>query len=527
MDMVEEARRLVRALQAVGARRLSLLAAATLAMAAAIGGVSYYLSRPQYETLYAGLEAQDASRVIGVLREGNFTFDVSSDGGTVLVEFGQAARARMALAERGLPRSGNAGYELFDKLGSLGLTSFMQEVTRVRALEGELARSIQTMQGVKSARVHLVLPDEGSFRKRGQGASASVVVRLSSAEEASVAHAIRHLVAAAAPGMAADAVTVLNTDGIVLASGADGEAQGSAKSTGLERSISEALQNNIRRTLAPIVGARHLHVSVVARLNTDKRQVNETTYNPDSRVERSVRTVKETQSAQNSNNSSVASVERNMPNDKPKNDGKSSNEENLKKEELTNYEISSRSVSTTSGGYAIERLSVAILIDKAGLNANSDDKSIAESAEQRLTEIIDLASSAAGLSKERGDVIKVAAMETVGETTMPDAASRSGLLEFAARQIGSLFNILGVVAAVAVVTFLGIRPLARAIAATAPQSLAPALEAPAEAGLPSPDSLGSLEQSPRRAGQKRLERMVEQDEEQVAAVLKQWVRAGA
>ena len=110
------------------------------------------------------------SRIGSALKEADVAFDVNADGNTVLVRYGETARARMLLAEKGLPNSPNAGNELYDKLGSLGLTSFMQEVTRVRALEGELARTIQLIRGVKAARVHLVMPDEGSFRRDASAA---------------------------------------------------------------------------------------------------------------------------------------------------------------------------------------------------------------------------------------------------------------------------------------------------------------------------------------------------------------------
>ena len=116
---------------------------------------------PDLETLYGGLNAQDVSRIGAALKEAGIAFDVNSQGNAVLVRRGQTAQARMLLAEKGLPSSANAGYELFDKLGSMGLTSFMQEITRVRALEGEIARTIQAMKGVKAARVHIVLPDSG------------------------------------------------------------------------------------------------------------------------------------------------------------------------------------------------------------------------------------------------------------------------------------------------------------------------------------------------------------------------------
>src|ERR1019366_1847363 len=115
------------------------------------------------------------------------SFDVSADGATVLVAVGQTAQARMTLAEKGLPHSGSVGNELFDKLGSLGLTSFMQEVTKVRAMEGELARTIQMMRGVKAARVHIVMADEGSFRRAKQLPSTSVVFRTESSDDRSTA----------------------------------------------------------------------------------------------------------------------------------------------------------------------------------------------------------------------------------------------------------------------------------------------------------------------------------------------------
>ena len=127
----------------------------------------------------------------------------------------------MILAQKGLPHSGNVGDELYDKLGSLGLTSFMQEVTRVRALEGELARTIQMMRGVKAARVHVVLGDEGSFRRERQPPSASVIIRGDGFDAHATGLAIRQLVAAAVPGMKPEEVTVLDVDGQLLASGSD------------------------------------------------------------------------------------------------------------------------------------------------------------------------------------------------------------------------------------------------------------------------------------------------------------------
>src|SRR6185503_17462879 len=120
------------------------------------------------------------SRIGAALKEAGIAFDVNSQGTAVLVRYGQTAQARMLLAEKGLPSSASAGYELFDKMGAIGLTSFMQEITRVRALEGEIGRTIQGMKGVRAARVHIVMADTGSFRRSTQQPSASVVIRTDS-----------------------------------------------------------------------------------------------------------------------------------------------------------------------------------------------------------------------------------------------------------------------------------------------------------------------------------------------------------
>ena len=158
---------LIANLRDIGPRRLAIMGGVAALVIAVITVGSIWLNRPAYETLYVGLERQDVNQIGMVLGESGIDFDVASDGTTVLVAAGNTSKARMLLAEKGLPTSANAGYELFDNVGSLGLTSFMQEVTRVRALEGEIARTIQTIQGIRAARVHLVMPERASFRRDG------------------------------------------------------------------------------------------------------------------------------------------------------------------------------------------------------------------------------------------------------------------------------------------------------------------------------------------------------------------------
>jgi flagellar M-ring protein FliF len=210
--------RLRSGLSALGARRLISMAFAGVIVFSAVAVTSYLLSQPAREVLYTGLDVQDISQIGAALEESGISFDVNAEGTAVLVEHGRTAQARMILAEKGLPKGDKSGYELFDNMGSLGLTSFMQQVTKARALEGELARTIQLIKGVKAARVHIVLPQDGTFRSLKEQPSASVVIRAEFNDGKSYAPAIQQLVAAAIPGMTRDMVSVMSTEGTVLAS---------------------------------------------------------------------------------------------------------------------------------------------------------------------------------------------------------------------------------------------------------------------------------------------------------------------
>ena len=294
----EYAQKLWNNLLELGPRRLALLAFVGFSVFLGVGGGAYYLSRPEFNVLYSGLTREDVTRVSAVLRDANVAFDVNATGDTIFVRPGQSAQARTLLAEKGLPNSTSGGYELFDKIGSLGLTSFMQEITRVRALEGEIARTIQVIKGVKAARVHIVVPARGSFRREQLPPSASVVLRTDGPADARTARSVRHLVAAAVPGMTPDKVTVLDSDGSLLGSDEDGVGSSPTTMANLQRVVSRAIQENVSKALTPYLGLDNFEVSVATQLSTDKRQTNETVYDPESRVQRSVRAVREKETSQ-------------------------------------------------------------------------------------------------------------------------------------------------------------------------------------------------------------------------------------
>lgn len=545
----EQAEKLWSSILGLGARRLTALAIVGITVLAAVGIGSYYLSKPEREVLYSGLSRDDIGRMGAALNDVGISFDVSADGESLLVAHAETARARMLLAEKGLPQSSNSGYELFNEIGSFGLTSFMQEVTRTRALEGELARSIQTMAGVKAARVHLVLTDRASFRADQHPASASVIVRTENPNDPSGAQAIRHLVAAAVPGLELDDVTVLNTEGMVLASGDDGSGAAASKNALLEQQVSGDLEQKIRRTLAPYLGVGNYQVSVTSRLNMDRTTVNETIFDPEKRVERSVRVVKENANAQNSSAAAAASVAQNLPAQATGADsGKNSNEENERREETTNFEISSKTIATEHDGFDIEILSIAILVNQDRLAELAGQGDNPKSVDQQLMDIEQLASSAAGFDKDRGDQLKVSAVSFVKTDLEP--VPSPGIFDLLIRQAGTMVNALAIVVVAVLLIWFGLRPTVRAILARPAESSAVAMIPPSEptvieaaaaahaaqvseaAGAGPAGSASSadkvnliedLTSKLNRSPQKRLEQIVDFDEEQAAAILRQWL----
>lgn len=550
---LEQFERLWRSLLALGGRKLAALAFVGTAVFGLVGLGSYYLSRPDLETLYTGLNAQDVSRIGSALREAGIHFDINSTGNAVLVRYGQTAQARMLLAEKGLPSSSNAGYELFDKLGSMGLTSFMQEVTRVRALEGEIARSIQAIRGVKAARVHLVLPDTGSFRRTRQAPSASVIVRTENPADFQSGQAIRHLVSAAVPGMTVDQVTVLNMDGTVLATSGDATTASPNKNMTLEKTVAKEMQDNIAKTLMPYLGVNNFEISVAARINTDKKQTSETTYNPESRVERSVRVVKETGSSQNTQTKQGVGADQNVPADQGgangQNGGDQSRKQNERREELTNYEVGTKTTQTVSEGYRIENLNIAVVLNRKRLMETLGSSATPEMLDKHLKEVEKLVVSASGVDLKRGDQIAVSALEFAQGGMSLDPVPPVGWGEMLGRQLGSFVNAGALVLITALVIWFGLRPAMRTIL-EAPQDASPAAITASGEGQESIEIdpvmqamlggggvsvskptrsgdtslIADLTEKLDRAPQKRLEQMVDFDEEQAAAILKQWLR---
>lgn len=535
----EHAQKLWNNLLELGPRRLVALGVIGVIVFVGVGVGAFYLSRPAHEMLYSGLNRDDVGRMSVVLREAGIPFDLNAAGDTLSVRPGQTSQARMLLAEKGLPSGGSAGYELFDKVGSLGLTSFMQEVTRVRALEGEIARTIQVMKGIKAARVHIVMPVRGSFRREQQPPTASVVIRADGAPEARTAQAIRHLVAAAVPGMTPDKVTVLDSDGSLLLSEEDGSSAAPTKMAGLQKVVSRMVQENIRKALLPYLGLENFEVSVATQLSTDKRQVNETTYDPESRAERSLRTIREKETAQRADRQTPTTVQQNLPDQQVNaNGGNTSNEDKQRREDVTNFELSSKTTTTVSDGYVVNKLSVAVLVNRPRLVAALGEQGGAAAAaaiDAKVAEIAQLAVTAGGLDRQR-DQIQVTAVDFLDGGREMAPIPPMSFSDVLMRQLGNFVNAATILVVAVMLIWFGLRPAVNAILTrpaaeqaetaelTEAEEAAVAEAAAARVAGPPPNLVEDLTNKVQRAPQKRLEQIVQLDEVQAAAILKQWMR---
>jgi flagellar M-ring protein FliF len=540
----EHAQKLWNNLLELGTKRLILLAVVGLAVFGGVGGGAYYISRPEYNVLYSGLSREDVTRVSSVLRDANIAFDLNTAGDTVYVRPGQTAQARTLLADKGLPSVTGGGYELFDKIGSLGLTSFMQEITRVRALEGEIARTIQVLKGVKAARVHIVMPARGSFRREQSPPSASVVLRTDGPADARTARSVRHLVAAAVPGMTADKVTVLDSDGSLLS---DDDGSGSVGATpttmaNLQKVVSRSIQENVSRALTPYLGLDNFEVSVATQLSTDKKQTNETVYDPDSRVQRSVRAVREKETSQSLDRQQPTTVQQNLPDQQVNATGaKNQNDEKQRREDITNYEVSSKTVTTTSDGFVVNKMFLAVLVNRPRLIASLGDKVSDAAIEAKVAEISQIAATAAGIDRPRGDQIQVSAVEFMeGARDLAPVPSIT-FTEVMMRQAGSLVSAITILAVAGMLIWFGLRPAINTILASAKTDETTQFQAETNAllsggstmataalsgGEAPPNLIQDVSSSMQNTPQKRLEQIIQLDEKQAAAILKQWIRQG-
>ena len=381
----------------VGAARFGVMAGVAAALTAFFLYVAGVVTEPPRTILFSGLESRDAAAVTAKLDSMAVKYDVK-DGGTVLVDADQVTRLRMALAQDNLPAAG-VGYEIFDKSDAFGTTAFVQNINQLRALEGELARSIQTIEGIESARVHLVIPERQIFSREEQTPSASVVLKSRSRLDRGQVGAIQHLVAAAVAGLSARRVAIIDDAGTLLAGG-DGSTSGAATASEQDQQTSDyedRLRTRIESLVGSVVGVGHVRAQITADMTFDHTNVTKEEYNPDSKVVRSSQTVERNASDANGSGAQAVSVANALPGAAQAGGGGDKSTSGST-EETTNYEINKTITTSSNDSGNLKRLSVAVVVDSDGTKARSPAE---------MAQIEALVKSAMGFDASRGDQLQV------------------------------------------------------------------------------------------------------------------------
>ncbi|MEK1875414.1 MAG: flagellar basal-body MS-ring/collar protein FliF [Rhizobium altiplani] len=557
MNLLNQLVQIFKNFSSLGRNRLLALAGVGVVSVVLILAAAFLVNKPAQETLYVGLDTPDLNQISIALAEANIGFQVGTDGSSITVPAGMTGKARLLLAERGLPNSANAGYELFDNVGSLGLTSFMQEVTRVRALEGEIGRTIQSISGITAARVHIVMPEVGNFRKAEQKPTASVMIRASVAAGRTAATSIRHLVASAVPGLDVADVTILDSAGQLLASGDEASNSSLNRSLNIVQNVQGEVETNIDKALAPFLGMDNFRSSVTAELNTDSQQIQETVYDPESKVERSIRTTKEASQSLQKQSDNATTVEQNIPQAAPDSggpNGPESQDKSDKKEEQTNYEINSKTTATTRNSYKIEKLSVAVVVNKGRIAQMVGEPADQAKIDAYLAEMQKIVASAAGISSNRGDMVTVTAMDFLENQLLEETGGGVRVMDMLSRNLAGIINSLAFVAVAFLVVWMGVRPMIRSVTGngaavigdTSPESTGLELPDFAPAGgvgtgaalmdgfgsdfgfdstedlLSLGDDDGNFNRRVKEGPERKLARMVEINEERAAKILRKW-----
>jgi flagellar M-ring protein FliF len=532
-------------LKNLGPQRLAVVGGVILALVAFFIFLMTRLGTPQMELLYSGLSQDDSRQIVDILSREKIPYDISQDGAEVFVSSDQVGNMRLKIAENGLPSGGNVGYEVFDNAESIGSTNFQQNVNLVRALEGELSRTIRAIDSVKAARVHLVLPRRELFSRERQEPSASVILKMAGVDRLSKEQiaAVQHLVASAVPDLKPERISIVDDKGTLLARGFD-QPGNADKAQEIERqrlNKQEAIARRIEGLLERTVGFGKVRAEVYADMDFSRETSVEEEYDPEGQVVRSSSTTEENEQSNESENDMAVTVGNNLPDAQQGGSGTSAGSSASRTQETVNYEISKKVVNRIRETAIVNRLSVAVLVD--GTYQQADDGTITYEprSQEEMDQIATLVQSAIGYeeNRDRVDVINMrfAAMEDIDDS--PEIVfwifTKEELMKYAEITVLALVALL--------VILLVIRPLikrvfeqqAAAEAAALAEAEAEALAGPGGVPVPSdaaPDDdddfeelidIDRVEGRVKASSVKKVGEIVQKHPEEALAIVRNWM----
>lgn len=513
-------------------------------------GFFYYLANkvnaPEMGLLYSDLDLKDSGQIVQKLESLNIPYELRAQGSQILVPVDQATKLRMSMAEIGLPHGGSVGYEIFDKTDQFGPSQFVENINQVRALEGELERTINSISLVSSARVHLVLPQRQLFSRDRQEASASIVLKVRGKLSSGQVAAIQHLVAAAVPSLNPNHVSIVDDQGNLLARG-DGDAATALTSSNAEEmriNYENRMARNVEQLLERSVGSGKARVDVHAEMNFDRITTNSESYDPDGQVVRSTQTDNQSDSSGNAPAGAAVSVSTNLPNGQTANNNSDNKQsKSTHTQETVNYEISKTIKSQISDQGTVKRLSVAVLVDGTSSVGTDGKKTYQPRSPDELKQLTALVRSAVGYDEKRGDTVEVVNMPFAGAEEPPPPAAVWNLMGLEKGDLIHLGTTAGTALIGLLILMLVVKPMFGRILDTA-KTLGggvPALAAAgvAAAALPAPTGqavarapqpqqgemidIGQVDGRVAASSIKKIGEIVEKHPDEAVAIVRSWM----
>jgi flagellar M-ring protein FliF len=536
--------------QRLGPVRLAVMG---LAGALMIGFFIFLIGRvttPQMGLLYSNLDISDSSAIVAQLNQANIPYQVRGNGSQIFVPANDVERIRVQVAQEGLPSGGSVGYEIFDRSEALGTTNFVQNVNLVRALEGELARTIRSFDNIDAARVHLVLPRRELFTRETREPSASVVIKTRGNRrvDPNQVRAIQHLVASAVDGLTTSKISVVDDAGNLLARAEDGsEGDMSEDRLSEARLAAESrMRTNIERLLERTVGIGKVRAEVSVDLDFDRITENDETFDPDGQVVRSTQTIEENSLTVDRDGDAPVTVANNLPEAEADQNtaGASSTSRNSRTEETTNFEITKSVTTRVRESGAIERLTVAVLVDGARTIGDDGEPTYTPRTQEELQQLAALVRNAVGFDEARGDQVEVVNMR-FADVEAPVLEDEGGFLGLSKADYFQIAEILLFMIIAVLVILLVLRPLVgRTITALQPQpeplavgafggeGAAGALEGPGGGSrgpaIPQEEedpmiSLGAVEGQIRASSVRKIGEIIDKHPDEALAILRTWI----
>ncbi len=492
--------------------RLAIFGGVMIAMVVGFILVIGKISTPAMQRLYGELDSGDSNKIVSQLGSMGVPYESRKGGSEIWVSANEANRVLLTLADLGLPGGGKIGYEIFDDKEALGTTNFMQNVNLVRALEGELSTTIQTIATVKSARVHLVMPKRELFSREKQEPSASVVLSMRGAKRLNneQVNAIQHLVATAVPGLTPNRISVVDNKGKLLAGAFDDQDSTAAialKADQRRRSLEGRMARTIEELLEKTAGFGKVRAEVNVEMDFDRISTQEESYDPDGQVVRSTQTVEQTASTKDAEGQPPVSVGTNLPDPNLQSgENASSQAAETRTEETVNFEISKTVKNHVREAGVIKRMSVAVLVDGKRVEDDNGDMQYQTRADEEMELLATLVRGAIGFNADRGDTVEVINME-FAEFVPPEEPIDLWIFGLTKNDVFQFAELLVIIIVVLLVLLLVVRPLISRALESIPSAQAmgeqlladhtagrPALAGPGDAGVPAPSEMGPEEE---------------------------------